>query len=239
MCRQQLLQHINVRAPRGPGQFDHVDLVQLEQVEQAWITGALHHHAGAWLQQCPHDQVQPMGGPGGGQDQVFIGLDIELLQAPGQLFTQGGQPQRRAVVEQPRHIGAGDLPDRITQVIAFTPALGQPATSQLQRPLRGITALGERVLPPIRVSARVPGCRRWCDKKAGAMPGRQQALGNQALTRFIDAGLAEQVLPRQLAHGRQASPRLHRILSDPAGQRVDDLLHDRHQGLPVDSQLHE
>ncbi|MOA09830.1 hypothetical protein D3C78_1296850 [compost metagenome] len=180
-----------------------------------------------------------MGRPGGGQDQVFTGLDIELLQAPGQLLTQGGQPQRRAVVEQSCHVGAGDLTDRIAQVIAFTPALGQPATPQFQLPLRAVAPFSERVLLSILFGGLGPGRRGWGDKKAGAMAGRQQALGDQAFTRLIDAGLAEQVLPRQLADGRQPSPRLHRILSDPAGQRVDDLLHDRHQGLSVDSQLHE
>jgi hypothetical protein len=64
-------------------------------------------------------------------------------------------------------------------------------------------------------------------------------LGDQALTRFVDTGLAKQVFSRQLPDGWQARPRLHRILSNPADQRIDYLLHDRHKGLPVDSQLHE
>jgi hypothetical protein len=105
--------------------------------------------------------------------------------------------------------------------------------------LRAFAPIGKRIWLSILVSGLVHGGKGWCDKEAGTMAGRQQALGDQAFARFIDAGLAEQVLPRQLADGWQSSPRLHRILSDPARQPVDNLLHDGHQGLSVDSQFHE
>jgi hypothetical protein len=94
-------------------------------------------------------------------------------------------------------------------------------------------------LQPTAFGRFAPEWKNGADEKARTVTRRQQTLGDQALTSFVDTGLAKQVFPRQLPDGWQARPRLHRILSNPTDQRIDDLLHDRHKGLPVDSQLHE
>jgi hypothetical protein len=106
--------------------------VQPEQIEQQGITGTFHHCTIARLEEGSHDQVQALTRTRGGQDSTVVHLDIQFVQALEDLLAQEGQAQRRAVVEQPGHVGTTDLADCVTQVVRLAPAFGQSTATQFQ-----------------------------------------------------------------------------------------------------------
>ncbi|MNF85349.1 hypothetical protein D3C84_677420 [compost metagenome] len=129
---QQRFKDFDVRPSRGSWHFDHADAVQFEQVEQQGITRAFNHDAITRLEQCSHNQVKPLTGSRRGYDSILRRRNSQVSEAFENLLTQRWQAQRRAVVEQTRHVGAADLADRITQIIRLAPTLGQPAAAQPQ-----------------------------------------------------------------------------------------------------------
>ena len=81
--------------------------------------------------------------------------------------------------------------------------------------------------------------RRGRDDESRALTRSQHTLRNQALAGFDDTRLAEQITPGDLPYGGQPGGRRDTALHNPVSHSVDDLLHDRHHCLSVNSQFHE
>jgi hypothetical protein len=71
------------------------------------------------------------------------------------------------------------------------------------------------------------------------MTGYQQTLGDQSLAGLDDTRLTEQIILCDLPHGGETRTWRYSPGTEPAIQRVNDLLDDRHLGLSIDSQVHE
>ncbi|MNZ98734.1 hypothetical protein D3C78_1180330 [compost metagenome] len=235
---QQPLQRFGIRPARGSRNLQQADAPQPELLEQIRITGTFHHDTITGLEQDPDNQIKPLGSACGRQHLLLLDSDCLLLQMLDDLLAQGWQAMGGAVIEQSSHVGAGHLANGITEVIALPPAFGHTTAPERQA-VQGALTCRTTACETQPGSVTVGHGPRRRDKKCRTLTRGEHALGNHALIRLNNTGLAEQVIPGQLPDRRQTRSRLDATLANPAHEGVNDLLHHRHQRLAIDSQLHE